>query len=108
MRQRDTVDDKNGVDPFSPKYTQPLERDGFCVVTLNIGGRNTNAVEYVLDGDESDIGAACTALGVQLLEAVGSDTLGPGSMGEAERRAVDAVLADLGSDDAVTTKEANE
>ena len=37
------------------------------------------------------MGLACTALGVQLLEAMGSDTYGPGSMGEAERSAVDAV-----------------
>ena len=58
----------------------PLEVGGFwrrdltfCAVTLNIGGRNTNPVEFVLDGDESGIGAACTALGSQLLEAMGSD-----------------------------------
>ena len=51
--------------------------DGFCSVTLNIGGRNTNPVEFVLEGDESDLGVACTALGEQLLEAMGSDTFGP-------------------------------
>ena len=72
-------------------------------VTLNIGGRNSNPVEFVLQGDESELGVACTALGVQLLEAVGSDTFGPGSMNELERGAVDAVLADVGSDKAVAS-----
>ena len=48
------------------------------------------------------MGLACTALGVQLLEAMGSDTYGPGSMCEAERSAVDAVLAEVGSDEAVS------
>ena len=88
---------------LSLKNTLPLMADGFCVVTLNIGGRNTNPVEFVLEGDRSDMGVACTALGVKLLEAIGSDTFGPGSMREAERTAVDAVLADLGSDETVAT-----
>ena len=101
MRQRDSAYDDKEVDPLSPKYKRPRELDGFCAVTLNIGGRNTNPVEFVLDGDASDIGVACTALGVRLREAMGSDTFGPGSMGEAERRAVDAVLSDLGSDEAI-------
>ena len=89
--------------PPPPKTTRPPALDGFCAVTLNIGGRNTNPVEFVLEGDESDLGVACTALGVQLLEGMGSDTVGPGSMRELERRAVDAVLADVGSDEAVAT-----
>ena len=77
--------------------------DGFCVVTLNIGGRNTNPVEFVLEGDESDMGVACTAFGVQLLETMSSDAFGPGALREEERRAVYAALADLGSDAAVST-----
>ena len=67
--------------------------DGFCALTLNIGGRNTSPVEFVLDGDESDMGVACKALGQDLLQAMGSDTFGPRALHEAERRAVDAVLA---------------
>ena len=74
----------------SPRYTGPQMHDGFCALTLNIGGRNTNAVEFVLEGDASDVGVACKALGARLLEAMGSDTFGPSALGEAERRAVDA------------------
>ena len=89
--------------PLQPNHTGPPVLEGFCAVTLNIGGRNSNPVEFVMQGDESDLGVACTALGVQLLEGMGSDTFGPGSMREAERRAVDGVLADVGSDEAVAT-----
>ena len=101
MRQRDSADGEEEMERLSPISTKPRVLDGFCLVTLNIGGRNTNPVEFVLEGDESDLGVACTALGVQLLEGMGSDTVGPGSMRELERRAVDAVLADLGSDEAI-------
>ena len=82
--------DETEMESVSPRYTGPQMHDGFCALTLNIGGRNTNAVEFVLEGDASDVGAACTALGARLLEAMGSDTFGPSALGEAERRAVDA------------------
>ena len=61
------------MQPLPPNHTGPPALEGFCAVTLNIGGRNTNPVEFVLEGDESDLGVACTALGEQLLEAMGSD-----------------------------------
>ena len=32
----------------------------FPVLTLNIGGRNTNPLEFVLEGDESAIGQQVT------------------------------------------------
>ena len=89
------------TEPPPAKRRGSLELSGFGALTLNIGGRNTNPVEFVLEGDESELGIACTALGVQLLEAAGSDTFGPSALPEAERRAVDAVLADLGSDEAI-------
>ena len=40
-----------------PAQLQSLQPDGFCVVSLNIGGRNTNPLEFVMDGDDSDVGA---------------------------------------------------
>ena len=101
--QRKSTEVENEVEPLSPKQPGARVLDGFCAVTLNIGGRNTNPVEFVLEGDDSDVGVACTALGAQLLEAMSSDTFGPGSMNELERGAVDAVLADVGSDKAVAS-----
>ena len=65
--------------PPPSKTTQPPALDGFCAVTLNIGGRSSNPVEFEVEGDESNLGVACTALGEQLLEAMGSDTFGPQS-----------------------------
>ena len=97
MRQSKSADDEKKMTPVSQQPARPHVFDGFCAVTLNIGGRNTNPAEFVLEGDESDLGVACTALGVQLLDAMGSDTLGPSSLSEAERSAVDAVLAEVGS-----------
>ena len=44
----------------------------------------------MLDGDESDVGAASIALGGKLLEAMISDTAGPRALGAAEQRAVDS------------------
>ena len=79
------------TEPPPAKRRGSLELSGIGALTLNIGGRNTNPVEFVLEGDESELGIACTALGVQLLEAAGSDTCGPSALPEAERRAVDAV-----------------
>ena len=84
-------------EPLSPPWTKPDTALEFCAVTLNIGGRNTNPVEFVLEGDETGVGTATAALGTQMLEAMSSDISGPSSLGEAERRAVDSVLADLGN-----------
>ena len=73
-----------------PQWTTQDTSGGFCAATLNIGGRNTNPVEFVLDGDESDVGAASIALGGKLLEAMTSDTAGPHALGAAEHGAVDS------------------
>ena len=61
------------MEPLPPKTTRPPALGGFSAVTLNIGGRSSNPVEFLQEGDESDLGVACTALGEQLLEAMGSD-----------------------------------
>ena len=93
---------RQGKSAEDSEELEPQALGGFCAITLNIGGRNTSPAEFVLEGDDSETGVRCTAIGAQLLEAAGSDAFGPGSMHEEERRAVDAVLADLGSDEAVT------
>ena len=49
-----------------PAQLQSLQPDRFCVVSLNIGGRNTNPLEFVMDGDDSDVGS-CYYLGQQYL-----------------------------------------
>ena len=78
-----------------PQWTKQDTSGRFCAATLNIGGRNTNPVEFVLDGDESDVGAASIALGGKLFEAMTSDTAGPRALGAAEHEAVDSLLAEL-------------
>ena len=84
-------------EPLSPPWTKPDTALGFCAVTLNVGGRNTNPVEFVLEGDETGVGTATAAFGAQMLEAMSSDNSGPSTLGAAERRAVDSVLAELGN-----------
>ena len=79
MRQRTSPEDEEEMEPLPPNHTGPGALEGVCAVTLNIGGRNSNPVEFVMQGDESELGVACTALGEQLLEAMGSDTFGPQS-----------------------------
>ena len=78
-----------------PQWTTQDTSGGFCAATLNIGGRNTNPVEFVLDGDESDVGAASIALGGKLFEAMTSDTVGPRALEAAEHEAADSLLAEL-------------
>ena len=88
MRQRKLADVQQDTEPLSPEHRGSPVHAGFSALTLNIGGRNTNPVEFVLEGDDSDLGVACTRLGAQLLEAMSSDTFGPSALPEAERRAV--------------------
>jgi hypothetical protein len=68
---------------------------GFCVVSLNIGGRHTNPAEFVLEGDDSEVGTVSAALGAQLFQAMSSDTVGPGALAAHERKAADSFLAEL-------------
>ena len=91
MLDRGSASDEGTNEPFPPQ----LWTGGLCVASLNIGGRNSNPVEFVLEGDTSDVGTASAALGKQLFEAMRSDTAGPGALGEKERIAVDALLANI-------------
>ena len=91
MLDRGSASDEGNNESFPPQ----LWTGGLCVASLNIGGRNSNPVEFVLEGDTSDVGTASAALGKQLFEAMRSDTAGPGALGEQERIAVDALLANI-------------
>ena len=95
LRYRGSEARAEETEPPSPKWNKPDTSVGFRAATLNIGGRNTNPVEFVLEGDESDIGAASTALGNELFEAMSSDRVGPRALAAAERTAVDSLLAEL-------------
>ena len=102
MLDRGSASDEGEKEPFSPQ----LRSGGLCVASLNIGARNTNPVEFVLEGDESHVGIASAALGTQLFEAMRSDTAGPGALGAQERRAVDALLAKIANGaESVASKE---
>ena len=94
MLDRGSASDEGEKEPFSPQ----LRSGGLCVASLNIGGRNANPVEFVLEGDESHVGIASAALGTQLFEAMSSDTTGPGALGAQERGAVDSLLAEIRSE----------
>ena len=83
------------TDSLSPKWTQSDTSAVLCALTLNIGGRNTNPCEFVLDGDRSEVGARSSAFGGKLFEAMTSDLTGPRTLAEAELRAVDSTLAEL-------------
>ena len=54
LRYRGSTAQEEETEPPSPQWTEPDTSSGFCAATLNIGGRNTNPVEFVLEGDESD------------------------------------------------------
>ena len=90
VRYRGSTAPAEETEPPSPKWTQPDTSARFCALTLNIGGRNTNPMEFVLEGDDSDVGAESTALTGKLFEAMTSDTAGPQALGAAERAAVDS------------------
>ena len=98
VRYRGSTAPAEEIEPLSPQWTKPDTSAGFFAVTLNIGGRNTNPVEFVLDGDESEVGAESIALGGKLFEAMIADTAGPSALGDAERAAVDSFLAELGAE----------
>ena len=54
----------------------------FTAVSLNLGGRNTNPLEFILDGDDSPAGAAATQARLNAQEAMVSDPLSASSAGE--------------------------
>jgi hypothetical protein len=80
--------------PSSEQF-EPHQPGWFCVVSLNIGGRNTNSLEFVLDGDDTDTGAEHASVMARMVEVMQIDTFGPGSLSAAERKEVDSLLSEL-------------
>ena len=53
-------------------------------VCLNVGGRNTNPLEFLLDGDSSEEGATATKMRNLAHEAMVDAECGPGAMASTE------------------------
>ena len=67
----------------------------FCVASLNVGDRTTNPLEFVMDGDDSEIGAKHATVMARLLGAMNTETFGPGSLSADEREAVASLLSEF-------------
>ena len=71
-------------------------------VSLNIGGRNTNPLEFLLDGDSSKEGLSATRARVRAQEAMVDAECGPARMASTERAIVDeiisSIISELGGD----------
>ena len=65
------------------------------VVTLNIGGRNTNPLEFILEGDTSEIGQQVVEMGLRAQEAMVDGAFGPAAMPHAERALVNKILRSI-------------
>ena len=65
------------------------------IVTLNIGGRNTNPLEFILEGDDSDIGQQVVQMGRRAQEAMVDAKFGPAAMPHAERALVNKILTSI-------------
>ena len=62
------------------------------IATLNIGGRNTNPLEFILEGDESEIGRRVKEMNRRAQDAMVDAACGPASMPAAERALVSKIL----------------
>ena len=65
------------------------------VLTLNIGGRNTNPLEFILEGDESDIGQQVLKMNQRAQEAMVDAEYGPAAMPHVERALVNKILSSI-------------
>ena len=61
-------------------------------MTLNIGGRNTNPLEFILEGDTSEMGQQVVDMGLRAQEAMVDGASGPAAMPHAERALVNKIL----------------
>ena len=77
--------------------TTVLQRESqeISVVCLNIGGRNTNPIEFFMEGDNSEAGLQATELRLRAQEAMVDPAHGPLAMPSAERDVVDRILASI-------------
>ena len=75
-----------------PSRSVRSDRAEIPIVTLNIGGRNTNPLEFILEGDDSDIGQQVVQMGRRAQEAMVDAKFGPAAMPHAERALVNKIL----------------
>ena len=68
------------------------------IVTLNIGGRNSNPLEFILEGDASEIGLQVVEMGLRAQEAMVDGASGPAAMPHAERALVNKILRSIYGD----------
>ena len=80
---------------LAPSRPAGNARAGIPVVTLNIGGRNTNPLEFILEGDESDIGQQVLQMNRRAQEAMVDAEYGPQAMPHAERALVNKILSSI-------------
>ena len=79
----------------APRRSASSARAEIPIVTLNIGGRNTNPLEFILEGDESDIGQQVVQMNRRAQEAMVDAKCGPGAMPHAERALVNKILTSI-------------
>jgi hypothetical protein len=65
------------------------------VATLNIGGRNTNPLEFILEGDASEVGQQVLQMNRRAQEAMVDSKCGPAAMPHTERALVNTILASI-------------
>ena len=65
------------------------------IATLNIGGRNSNPLEFILEGDASEIGLQVVEMGLRAQEAMVDGASGPAAMPHAERALVNKILTSI-------------
>ena len=65
------------------------------VVSLNLGGRNLNPLEFVLAGDDSQVARQATELRLRAQDAMVDAAHGPAAMAPAEVAAVSAILESI-------------
>ena len=79
----------------APNRPAQSARAAIPVVTLNIGGRNTNPLEFILEGDKSDTGELVLQMNRRGQEAMVDAEYGPAVMPNAERALVNKILASI-------------
>ena len=81
---------------MSANLFRPWSTDMTLVaVSLNIGGRNTNPLEFLLDGDSSKEGLSATRARVRAQEAMVDAECGPARMASTERAIVDEIISNI-------------
>ena len=76
----------------------------YVATTLNIGGRNTNPLEFQLEGDDSEIGKLATQIRTSAQRAMLDPDCGPASMPRAELEIIHSILERINGEGADIAK----